>query len=99
MMSSITSDKPSNLGRMNEFAAIINPGMQGCRIEHEYYAKQIRRNTPVKVREVPYDEFIIHYISFPGLIKALFGKMLEKIEKPYFTQIVNMFSSAITRKR
>ncbi len=80
--------QPSNLGRMNEFAAIIKSrDAKDAESNMNIIAKQIRRNTPVKVREVPYDEFIIHYISFPGLIKALFGKMLEKIEKPYFTQI------------
>jgi hypothetical protein len=80
--------KPSNLGRMNEFAAIIKAKNSSDAQAHlEFIGKQIRKNTPVKVKQVNYEGYTIHYISFPGLVKALFGKMLEKIEKPYFTQI------------
>jgi hypothetical protein len=80
--------QPSNLGRLNEFAAIIKAkNSNDARIQLEFIGKQIRKNTPVKVKEVSYEGYTIHYISFPGLVKALFGKMLEKIEKPYFTQI------------
>jgi hypothetical protein len=80
--------KPSNLGRMNEFAAIIKAGnANDAKTNLDFIAKQIRKNTPVKVKEVNYEGYTIHFISFPGLIKALFGKILERIQKPYFTQI------------
>lgn len=80
--------QPSNLGRTNEFAAIIKAkNRNNAQSNLEFIGKQIRKNTPIKVKEVPYGDYTIRYISFPGLIKALFGKMLEKIEKPYFTQI------------
>ncbi len=83
--------KPSNLGRINEFAAIIKAkNKKDPKINLDFIEKQIKRNSPVKIRKVSYDEYSIHYISFPGLIKALFGKMLEKIEKPYYT-IINEY--------
>lgn len=80
--------QPSNLGRSNEFAAIIKA--KNDRLHREnmaYVARQIEKNMPVKVREVQYGEYTISYISFPGLLKTLFGKMLSRIEKPYYTFI------------
>ncbi len=83
--------KPSNLGRDNEFAVIIKAKNKKDPITNlDYIKKQIKRNSPVKVREVAYNNYLINYISFPGLIKALFGKMLGKIEKPYYT-IINEY--------
>lgn len=83
--------KPSNLGRVNEFAAIIKAKNKKDPKENlDYVEKQIKRNSPVKIRQIMYEGYSIHYISFPGLIKALFGKMLDKIEKPYYT-IVNEY--------
>lgn len=83
--------KPSNLGRTNEFAAIIKAtNKKDPKKNLDFIEKQIKRNSPVKIRKVSYEEYTIHYISFPGLIKALFGKMLEKIEKPYYT-IINEY--------
>jgi hypothetical protein len=80
--------QPSNLGRTNEFAAILkSKNEKDSRTNMEFIGRQIKRNSPVKVKSLPYEGYTIYYISFPGLIKALFGKMLEKIEKPYYTQI------------
>ena len=80
--------QPSNLGRNNEFAAIIKAKNSRAPEKNlEFIERQIEKNTPVKIKQVAYGEYTISYISFPGLIKLLFGRMLEKIEKPYFTQI------------
>jgi hypothetical protein len=82
--------QPSNLGRSNEFAAIIESKNENdARTNMAFIAKQIKKNSPVKVKSVPYQGYTIYYISFPGLIKALFGKTLEKIDRPYYTQIDN----------
>jgi hypothetical protein len=80
--------EPSNLGRTNEFAAIIAAKNQKDPIKNlDYIGRQIERNTPVKIRYVDYEGYTISYISFPGLLKTLFGKMLGDIEKPYYTTI------------
>jgi hypothetical protein len=80
--------QPSNLGKTNEFAAVIRATDSADANEnlHLIY-KQIKKNTPVKVKSVIYKGYDIDYIAFPGIIKMLFGKMLKKIEKPYITQI------------
>lgn len=80
--------QPSNLGRNNEFAAIlVGKNKTAPRENLDYIGRQIEKNSPVRIREVAYGDHTITYISFPGLIKALFGKMLGKIEKPYYTII------------
>ena len=80
--------QPSNLGQSNEFAAVIKARNKRLPKENlDYICRQIKRNSPVKIKTVPYGDYTISYISFPGLIKLLFGRMLDKIEKPYYTQI------------
>ena len=80
--------QPSNLGRRNEFAAVIRAKNKRDPVKNlDYISHQIEKNTPIRIRHVDYEGYTISYISFPGLIKALFGKMLGEIEKPYFTNI------------
>lgn len=80
--------QPSNLGRSNEFAAILKAkDAEDATANLRYVERQIERNTPIRIRQVNYQGYRISYISFPGLLKTLFGKMLDKIEKPYYTII------------
>ena len=80
--------QPSNLGRSNEFAAIIKAKNKRAPERNlEFIGHQIEKNSPIKIKSVPYKKYTITYISFPGLIKLLFGRILDKIEKPYYTQI------------
>lgn len=82
--------QPSNLGRDNEFAAILHASDSAEAADNlEFIWKQIKKNTPVKIKSVNYKGYNIDYVAFPGIIKALFGKTLAKLEKPYFTQINN----------
>lgn len=82
--------KPSNLGKNNEFALLIKGKNDTDPLENlNFFARQIEKNTPVKIKQVDYQGYQIRYISFPGLLKMLFGKMLSKIEKPYYTIIDN----------
>ncbi|MBN1599096.1 MAG: DUF3352 domain-containing protein [Bacteroidales bacterium] len=82
--------QPSNLGRNNEFTAVIkSKNKREPKKNLDYISEQIEKNFPVKIREVEYKHYTIRYISLPGILKALFGKMLDKIEKPYYTIIDN----------
>jgi len=84
----LVQTKPSNLGHKNEFAAIIkSKSKKAAEANLQYIVKQIQKNAPVKFKTVEYEGFTLNYISFPGLIKMLFGRMLNKLERPYFTQI------------
>ncbi len=80
--------QPSNLGRDNEFAAILHASDSAIASDNlKFIWKQIKKNTPVKIKSINYKGYIIDYVAFPGIIKALFGKTLAKLEKPYFTQL------------
>ena len=82
--------KPSNLGKANEFAIVLHgKNERDPRKNMDFIYHQIEKNSPVKIKHANYKEFDIAFVSFPGLLKALFGRMLDKIEKPYFTQIEN----------
>ena len=82
--------RPSNLGRNNEFALILKGKNRRLPAKNmEFISKQIKKNTPVKFREIEYNGYTISYLSFPGILKALFGKLIKKLEKPYYTVIDN----------
>lgn len=78
--------QPSNLGRDNEFAVVLHAKDSADATKNlQILWKQIKKNTPIKIKSVNYKGYTIDYIAFPGFIKLLFGKALKKIEKPYFS--------------
>lgn len=48
---------------------------------------QIRKRTSIKFDVIDYKNFEINYLAEKGLIKLIFGKLFDRIEKPYFTYI------------
>jgi hypothetical protein len=84
----LVQTQPSNLGRNNEFAAVLHAkDSSDAARSLQFMWRQIRKNSPVKIKSVDYRGYSIDYVAFPGFLKLLFGKLLDKIEKPYFTQI------------
>jgi hypothetical protein len=80
--------QPSNLGRDNEFAVVLHAKDSADAAQNlKILWKQIKKNTPIKIKTVNYKGYSIDYIAFPGFLKLLFGKALKKIEKPYFSVI------------
>jgi hypothetical protein len=80
--------QPSNLGKENEFAVVFkakNKNIAGNSLD--YITGQIRKNTPVKFKEINYKEYKVNYLHIPGFFKIILGKLLSKLEKPYFTII------------
>lgn len=49
--------------------------------------EQIRKRSPLGFDIIEYKNFQINYLERQGLFKLMFGKMFEKLEKPYFTYI------------
>jgi len=82
--------QPSNLGRNNELAIILQANDSVNAVNNlNFIWKQIKRNTPVKVKSITYKGYKIDYVAFPGIIQAFFGNAIKKLEKPYFTQIAS----------
>ncbi|MBN2729279.1 MAG: DUF3352 domain-containing protein [Bacteroidales bacterium] len=46
--------------------------------------KQVKKKTPVRIKEVDYKEITIHYFALKGFFKMFFGKLFARLEKPYF---------------
>ncbi len=83
--------KPSNLGRQNEFAVVFKAkNVKSARENLEILIRQIKKNSPVKFKEITYKGHTINYLHIPGVFKFLFGNLLDRLEKPYFT-IVDKF--------
>ncbi|HJX71914.1 MAG TPA: DUF3352 domain-containing protein [Bacteroidales bacterium] len=80
--------KPSNLGRQNEFAIMFKAkNIQSAQENLDILAGQVKKNSPVRFREIQYKGHVINYLHIPGIFKLLFGKLLARIEKPYYTMI------------
>jgi hypothetical protein len=84
----IIQTQPSNLGKENEYAVVIKAKNRHMSQRNlDYINKQIRKNTPVKFKEVDYKGYTINYLHIPGFFRMILGKLLERLEKPYYTII------------
>lgn len=45
---------------------------------------QIRKRTPIRNKTIDYRSSVIYYTEIPHLFNALFGKYLDRIDKPHF---------------
>jgi hypothetical protein len=84
----IIQTQPSNLGKENEYAVVIKAKNRNMAEKNlDYINTQIRKNTPVKFKEVDYKGYSINYLHIPGFFRMILGKLLERLEKPYYTII------------
>ncbi len=80
--------QPSNLGRQNEFALVVKAkSIRSAQENLDILANQVRKNSPVRFKEIQYKGHVINYLHIPGIFKLLFGKLLARIEKPYYTMV------------
>ncbi len=80
--------QPQGLGRANEFAAVVQANdVDEAKRQMEFIGNQVRRRSPVKIREVNYKGYPIHYMAVKGFFKPILGKLFQKLDKPYFTYI------------
>lgn len=79
---------PGSLGRQNEFVAVIKMKDKNDAINNlNFIEERIRKKTPVKFKTIDYEGYSIHYIEMKGFFRLLFGKIFEKLDKPYYTII------------
>ena len=80
--------QPSNLGKDNEFAAVIKAkDIHDAQENLDFIVSQVKKKTPVKFKEITYKGYAINYLHIPGFFKLILGRLLSKLEKPYFTAI------------
>jgi len=79
---------PGSLDRQNEFVVVIKMKNRDDAIKNlNFIEESIRKNTPVKFKTVEYQGYGIHYLEMKGFFRLLFGKMFDKLNKPYYTII------------
>ena len=73
------------LGSKNEFAFFMKSNdIDDAKSNLEFIKKQIKKKTPGKFKSVNYKGYAINYLSIKGFFKAIMGKFLSKLEKPYY---------------
>lgn len=79
---------PGPLGRQNEFVAVVKMKHKNDAIANlDIIEERIRKKTPVRFKTIDYAGYGIHYLEMNGFFRLLFGKMFEKLNKPYYTII------------
>lgn len=86
-MIQITPDPNKNY---QAFALVIKAKEeQDARENLDFIRRQIKKRTPVKVKDINYKGYEINYLSLKGFFKVFFGKLFSKFDKPYYTVIEN----------
>ncbi len=74
-------------GKVNNVIAVKALSAAKAKEKLDLIEKKFRRRTPMKFKVEKYGEYEIHHMGMKGLFKLFFGKVFDKIEKPYFTVI------------
>ena len=84
----LAQNTPGSLGYQNEFAAVIKMKNKNDAINNlNFIEERIRKKTPVKFKTIDYEGYGIHYLEMKGFFRLLFGRMFDRLEKPYYTII------------
>jgi len=79
---------PGSLDRQNEFVVVVKMKNRNDAIKNlNFIEESIRKNTPVKFKTIEYQGYGIHFLEMKGFFRLLFGKMFDKLNKPYYTII------------
>ena len=79
---------PGSLDRQNEFVVVIKMKNKNDAIKNlDFIEESIRKRTPVKFKTIEYEGYGIHFLEMKGFFRLLFGKMFDKLNKPYYTII------------
>ncbi len=80
--------KPVANARENDVSIIIQAkDIADARSKLDHLTKQVRKRSPLKFDTVNYKGYCINYLDIKGFFRMFFGKLLGKLEKPYFTYI------------
>ncbi|MBN1253283.1 MAG: DUF3352 domain-containing protein [Bacteroidales bacterium] len=89
---------PKNSARLEDVIVAVNAiDINNAKKGLNHITKQIRKRSPLKFDIINYKNFEINYLERKGFFKMFFGKLFEKLEKPYFTYIEDfvVFSNSL----
>lgn len=79
-------NEPGRLGKQQEFVVAVRAGdIKEARKQLEVVKEQVRKRTPLKFKQIDYHEYRINYLELSGFFRLFFGKMFDRLEKPYYT--------------
>ncbi len=80
----------SKQSRMQDIALVIKATDTSLALAGlQNITNQIRKISPFSFKKFNYRNFTINYLHYKKFFKFFFGKLFEKIEKPYYTAIDN----------
>ena len=83
-----SQNTPGSLGYQNEFVVVIKMENKNDAVKNlNFIEERIRKKTPVKFKTIYYEGYEIHYLEMKGFFRLLFGKMFERLDKPYYSII------------
>src|SRR3546814_17543685 len=83
-------NEPGNLGRQQEFIVAIKANdIDDARKHLDFVKDQVRRNTPLKFDAINYQGYEINYLELSGFFRLFFGKMFERLERPFYTIVAD----------
>ena len=94
--------RPSNNARMEDVVVVIHTNnITDARDGLDRILSKVRKRTPFKFETVNYRNYAINRLEMKGFFKLFMGKLLDKLEKPYFTVIEDVegyvvFSNSLT---
>ena len=82
-------NRPSNLHFREDdlVLAVRTKDLDDARDHLENIQKQIKKHSPAKFKSMNYKSYQIHYLDLKGVFKVFFGKIFDRIDKPYYTII------------
>ena len=87
----------SNTRELDGILAVKANNIDDAKVHMNTLLKHIKKRTPVKFDQITYRNHDIHKLQMKGFFKLFFGKMMQGMEKPYFSYIDNyvVFSNSV----
>lgn len=84
----LTQSEPSLLGYEPELIlAIRAKDIKEAQQNMEHLERNIRKKSPVKIKNVTYKGYKINYVELKGFFRLFFGSLFDRFEKPYYTYL------------
>jgi len=87
----------SNARELDAILAVKANNIDEAKAHMNTLLKHVKKRTPVKFDQITYRNHDIHKLQMKGFFKLFFGKMMQGMEKPYFSYIDNyvVFSNSV----
>lgn len=83
-------NRPSQYSDQREddiIVAMHAPDIEKAKEGLGFIHRQIKRRTPAKFRSLEFRNHEINYLEIKGFFRLMFGKLFDKLQKPYYTTL------------